>query len=165
VGGMCITYHLVIKLSAVHSQKPLFLQIFFISMLTMVVIMYLQKKGIITGQLAALLTGVLCAVVGIIGIYRYSYTKKTRDPRLWHRRSFDKPKKSDEDSKCVGGGKEKKGFTIDLNDFIPAPITQCVDQIVSESADIESDIIAYQNDNTTSKGIFSANKICDALTN
>lgn len=141
-----------------------FLQIFFISILTMVVVMYLQKKGMITGQMAALITGVLCVIVGIIGIYRYSYTKKTRDSRLWHRRSFGKVTPVKE-SKCVGGGKEKKGFTIDLNDFIPAPITQCVDQIMTEPSTLETDILGYQSGSKSSKCSWSANKICDALTN
>ncbi len=30
-------------------------------------------------------------VVVITGLYRYFYTKRTRDTRLWHRRKFDDP--------------------------------------------------------------------------
>ena len=148
-----------------------FLQLFFISSLTMVVIIYFQKTGAINGQVSAILTGILCAIVVITGLYRWKYTNNTRDPRLWHRRDFGRAKPV-EDNKCGADGDR----TYDLNKILPEAVTQCADQI---SMDVEERVSKWQTDvgllneissyqtgqgkpNSTLKSMLG-NTVCDAL--
>jgi len=65
-----------------------FLQMFFIASLVMIILVSLQKRGTIAAPVAAMLSGIIAAAVGIIGLYRYYYTEAARDTRLWSRRKF-----------------------------------------------------------------------------
>lgn len=67
-----------------------FLQMFFMTMLSMCIVMYFQKSGLISGSFASFLTFVLLTVIMIIGLYRYKYTETFRDPRWWYKRRFGK---------------------------------------------------------------------------
>jgi hypothetical protein len=100
-----------------------FLQVFFMSALTMVVIVYLNKTGAVTNALAGLLTGILLVIVGGLGLYRYYYTRRTRDPRLWHRRYFGSAAPPKRPTKCNPDGT----MDVDLNSVIPEAVTQCAD--------------------------------------
>jgi hypothetical protein len=106
-----------------------FLQLFFISVLIMVVIIYYQKAGSINAQFAAIMTAVLATIIVVTGAYRYFYTKKTRDVRLWNRRSFGDVEPV-ADNVC---GSNNLNFTIDLNNYLPKTVTQIADQIVLET--------------------------------
>ena len=101
-----------------------FLQLFFIATLAMVVIIYLQKTAAVTNQMAGLLTGLLILIVGGTGIYRYRYTKRTRDPRLWHRRDFGRATEPTPAAKCDPSGK----VVVDLNSVLSKQFTQCADE-------------------------------------
>jgi hypothetical protein len=68
-----------------------FLQIFFMSMLAMVILFYFQKTGTITNGFAGTLTFILVVIVGAVGIYRYNFTKNVRDSRWWYKRKFPTP--------------------------------------------------------------------------
>jgi len=68
-----------------------FLQIFFMSMLTMSIVYYFQRTGYITSGFAGLLTFVLLLIVGGVGLYRYAFTNTYRDSRWWYKRRFPKP--------------------------------------------------------------------------
>ena len=94
----------------------------------MVVIIYFQKTGALNNQMSAILTSVLCAVVVITGLYRWKYTKNTRDPRLWHRRDFGKiAPVSKKESACPPAW--DGSVTFDLNKVLPEQVTVCADQI------------------------------------
>ena len=67
-----------------------FLQLFFMTMLSMCIVMYFQKSGLISGSFASFLTFLLLTVIMIIGLYRYKYTETFRDPRWWYKRRFGK---------------------------------------------------------------------------
>lgn len=144
-----------------------FLQVFFISSLAMTVIIYLQKNSAITNALASLLVGILLFIVVGLGLYRYFYTTRTRDQRLWHRRYFgsaDKPKPA---SKCSNGG----GMEFDINSIVPEDLTQCADE-ASQNFDkwqssLEKEMLAYQTTGATPSSITGntslAGKICKNL--
>lgn len=68
-----------------------FLQIFFMTLLSMAIVYYFLKSGFITTGFAGFLTVTLFIIVGITGVYRYTYTSKFRDSRWWHKRRFSKP--------------------------------------------------------------------------
>ena len=143
-----------------------FLQLFFISTLSMVVIIYFQKSGAINNQVASILTAILCAVVVITGVYRWKYTKTTRDPRLWHRRDFGSVD-AVQDNKC-GASNE---FTIDLNKYLPEAVTQCADQIAITANEklnkwqdeLENEISTYQEGTGKPKALGIGKNICDAM--
>jgi hypothetical protein len=147
-----------------------FLQLFFISALCMAVVIYFQKKGGLTGEVASLLTAVLAIIVVVTGFYRYQYTKKTRDARLWSRRDFGSVKEvvAVED-KCTPSGPK----TFDLHDYLPKAATQCADQVVQSATSkfkkwqdqLESEIFAYQTGDKAPAGLNLGAQICDALSN
>jgi len=68
-----------------------FLQLFFMTMLSMTIIFYFQKTSFISSAFAGFLTVVLLIFVGGIGLYRWWYTGIARDPRWWYKRRFNKP--------------------------------------------------------------------------
>lgn len=101
-----------------------FLQVFFIVSLLMACILFLQKSGTITMEMAGLLTTLLFVIVAALGIYRYYYTNRVRDVRLWHRRYFEKEKTPPPPPKCSPDG----SVEYDLNSIFPEDVTQCADQ-------------------------------------
>jgi hypothetical protein len=122
-----------------------FLQLFFISSLCMAILIFLQKNGMITNTAAALATGILILVVVITGVYRYSYTERTRDPRLWHRRKFATvagPESAP--AKCGAGGT----LDVDVNSIFPKAATQCMDDYAFRfnqwQKGIQDEMLAYQ---------------------
>jgi hypothetical protein len=76
-----------------------FLQVFFMTMLAMSIIFYLQKSSIISAMFAGSITFVLLLVTGLIGLFRYIYTRSYRDSRWWYKRRFNKPVYTDK-PKC-----------------------------------------------------------------
>jgi len=67
-----------------------FLQIVFMVSLSIAIVMYWSKQGLITAGFAGILYGILGLTVIGVGVHKYFYTKNTRDVKLWHRRRFDK---------------------------------------------------------------------------
>lgn len=127
-----------------------FLQIFFIAALCMAIIVFLQKNGTITNTLAALVTGVLFAIVGGVGVYRYYYTRRIRDPRLWHRRYFGASAKAPPaPAKCSKDGE----LEFDLNTIIPKSVTQCAEDAVNRFGNwqdnLEKEMMAFQEKGDT----------------
>lgn len=126
-----------------------FLQIFFMSALVLCVIIYLNKTGIITGAFAGLLTGILLVVVAVTGIYRYYYTRNTRDPRLWHRRYFGTAAAPKPPAKCSQEGT----IDVDLNSIIPEAVTQCADDAAKRFGawqdNLEKEITAFRETGAT----------------
>jgi hypothetical protein len=76
-----------------------FLQLFFMTMLSMSIVFYFQKSGLVSTAFAGFLTFVLLIIVAIAGVYRYTYTSEFRDPRWWYKRRFAKPIYTEE-KKC-----------------------------------------------------------------
>lgn len=65
-----------------------FLQIVFMVSLSVAIVMYWSKQGLITAGFAGILYGILGLIVIGVGVHKYFYTEKTRDVKLWHRRRF-----------------------------------------------------------------------------
>jgi hypothetical protein len=126
-----------------------FLQVFFMSALVLAIIIYLNKTGAVTNALAGLLTGILLVIVGGLGLYRYYYTRNTRDPRLWHRRYFGSAKAPKKASKCNPDGT----LDVDLNSVIPESVTQCADDAVKRfgawQENLEKEISAFRETGAT----------------
>lgn len=128
-----------------------FLQLFFIATLVMAMIVYGQKKGMIGNQISGIITLVLLVIVVVTGLYRYMYTKKTRDTRLWHRRRFDEPTLQQIPSvaKCDANG----NIVVDLDAMLPAGSTKCglsvkqnlTNQAKALAATANTQIIGYLN--------------------
>jgi hypothetical protein len=100
-----------------------FLQLFFIAALSSAIVVFVQKNGMITTPMASLLYGILAVIVAGTGLYRYFYTTRTRDPRLWHRRYFGDATPPKKPVQCDKNG----NLVFDVNDVIPKSVTQCVD--------------------------------------
>jgi len=110
-----------------------FLQILFISSLSLGVILFLYKNNTLTNTIASLLVAVIGVVVVASLVYRYYFTSKLRDGRLWHRRKFEEDVEAGSQNPKVcynASGVPLDGdgsLTIDLNAIIPKPLTQCAD--------------------------------------
>jgi hypothetical protein len=126
-----------------------FLQVFFMSALTMAIIIYLNKNGTITNSLAGLLTGVLLVIVIGLGMYRYYYTRNIRDPRLWHRRYFGTSTAPKKPVKCDPDGT----MDVDLNAILPESVTQCADEAAQRfdtwQENMEKEIAAFRETGAT----------------
>ncbi len=155
-----------------------FLQVFFIASLAMAIIIFLQKNAAITPAMASLLTALLLGIVVVIGVYRYYYTRRTRDNRLWHRRYFGTAKapsscKSckcpdprtnpqapavDSKSKTIDGE-----FSVDLNCAlgISGDATACAEEKTYQFArwqrDLQKEMLAYQETGSDPAAILNAN--------
>lgn len=122
-----------------------FLQLFFISALSGAIIIFLQKNGTITSTLAGLFYIILAVVAGGTGLYRYYYTRNTRDPRLWHRRNFGPATPPKPAVQCDKSG----NVVFDVNDIIPKEMTECADNATERynkwQEDIQQEMSNYQN--------------------
>lgn len=102
-----------------------FLQLFFIAALVMAILIYFNRRGLLTTQMTGILTALLAVILIIMGISRYFYTIRTRDRRLWHRRYF----KTEKDpggpllSNCPGPSATP--LTVDLNAIFDNTEVQC----------------------------------------
>jgi hypothetical protein len=121
-----------------------FLQVFFMAALSMAVVIFLQKNGTVTNAMAGLITGILVAIVALVGIYRYYYTNRIRDTRLWNRRYFPKTAAPKPPAKCDPNG----NLTLDLNTILPKELTQCADKEASKFGEwqenLEKELLNYQ---------------------
>lgn len=121
-----------------------FLQLFFISVLSATVILYLQKNSTITNTMASLLMILLVVIVGGTGLYRYFYTTRTRDSRLWHRRYFGDASAPKSAIKCDTDGT----IVFDVNSVIPKSATECADDATNRfqqwQSNLQDEISAYQ---------------------
>ena len=127
-----------------------FLQVFFIIVLSAAIVIYLQKTALITNTMAGLLLGFMVAAVSILGIYRYVYTRYTRDPRLWHRRNFGTADKPAPAARC-----DPKGNVVfDVAQILPQgaeDITKCTSNASARFSkwlgDKEEEIMQFENAN------------------
>lgn len=145
-----------------------FLQIFFIVSMLMAVVIYLQKQGAITSETAALITVLLCVIVAATGVYRYYYTRRVRDTRLWHRRYFEKAPAPKPPVKCSPNG----SVEFDLNSVLPKSVTECADQATQNFSkwqdNLESSMASYQTTGKPPKSLFgksgsAGGMVCDQL--
>jgi hypothetical protein len=145
-----------------------FLQVFFIVSLLMAIIIFLQKNGTLTGSMSGLLTTLLFLVVAGLGVYRYYYTRRIRDTRLWHRRYFERTTPPPPPPRCSPDGQ----VNLDINDVLPKEVTECADQAVGNfnkwSEKLQNSITDYQTAGTPPKSIFGEGEsatglICDQL--
>lgn len=147
-----------------------FLQLFFIVSMLMAVVVYFQKQGKLSVQLAGMITILLCAIVGITGVYRYYYTNRVRDPRLWNRRYFEKTTGPMPAPKCAGGGT----VAADIASLIPgaAEAAKCATQATQNfdkwQSQLEGSLAAYQESGKPPASLFgkagsAGGAICDAL--
>ena len=123
-----------------------FLQIFFMAALSMAVVIFLHKNAAVTNAMAGLLTGIIVTIVALVGIYRYYYTNRIRDTRLWHRRYFP-------DSSSVGPKPPVKcdangTMSLDLNAVFPKELTRAIDEEATKFDDwqsnLQSEMLNYQ---------------------
>ena len=107
-----------------------FLQLFFMASLVMAIVIFLQKNGTLTTQLASLITLIVVGGLIITGVYRWKYTNTWRDGRLWHRRVFPKEEAPPEASTC---GKDTE-VTVVLGNKCTADLTDKVSGMMDEMA-------------------------------
>jgi uncharacterized membrane protein len=129
-----------------------FLQIALIAALSGAIILYFQKNGALTNAMASLLYAILAVIVGGTGLYRYFYTNRTRDPRLWHRRYFGGATPPEPALKCAGDGPVE----FDINTIIPKEVTQCADSAQQNfekwQENMKEEIYKYQTQGTRPAG-------------
>jgi hypothetical protein len=135
-----------------------FLQVFFIASLAMAIIIFLQKNAAITTSMASLLTALLLGIVVVIGVYRYYYTRRTRDNRLWHRRYFGTAKAPSNCSSC-----KNNQLSVDLNCAlgVSKDATACAEEKAYQfgrwQRDLQKEMLAYQEAGTDPAAIINAN--------
>jgi len=134
-----------------------FLQVFFIGALAMAIIIFLQKTAAITNSMASLLTLLLLGIVVVIGVYRYYYTRRTRDNRLWHRRYFGTAKAPKGCKTCDPNG----NITVDLNCLgMPEGVGACAEEKAFQFArwqrEIQNEMLSYQEAGTSPAAVIGA---------
>ena len=135
-----------------------FLQVFFIASLSMAIIIFLQKTSAITGTMASLLTVLLLGIVVVIGVYRYYYTRRTRDNRLWHRRYFGTAKAPSNCKSCDKDG----NLTVDLNCLgVPEGLGACAEEKAYQFSrwqrGLQKEMLAYQESGTSPAAVLNSN--------
>lgn len=122
-----------------------FLQLFFIATLSMAILIHLQRIGVLGTNIAGLLILILLSVVAMTGVYRYYYTKRTRDTRLWHRRRFEDPEPSPAGPpiKCDKNG----NIAVDLDAILPSGAAGCA-MTVKDTAKAKFDKVNNQISNS-----------------
>jgi hypothetical protein len=123
-----------------------FLQMFFVVLLSMSIIMYLQKNGMITSQLAAYVTILLLCVVVGTGVYRSRYTNDFRDSRFWNKRNFRQtlpPPTSTEPDACAAPGDTS---------FIPKSVSDCANKAEKAALLAANSSLAYAEDSAKPYG-------------
>jgi len=65
-------------------------QILFVTLVLTASLAYLNRIGFLSSTLLGVFTGIVLFVDIAILLYRYQYTKVTRDQRYWNKRQFDK---------------------------------------------------------------------------
>ena len=127
-----------------------FLQIFFISILSIAIIMYFTRAGFVAPRMAGLLTLLTAIVVIIVGVTRYFYTSRTRDRRLWHRRYFPEEAPAPESLLKCGDGTAP--VEINTNALLPKDVTRCASAVDTQfdqwSNNLIGEIKAFQQNNT-----------------
>ncbi len=139
-----------------------FLQVFFMSALCMAVVIYLQKNGTLTNAMAGLLTTLLVAIVVVLGIYRYYYTNRIRDTRLWNRRYFPKAAPPTPPPRCDPAG----NLVTSLESVVPEGIRKCANQQASKFSNWQNNLTKeMQNYQTTGKDPApgTASLLCDRI--
>jgi hypothetical protein len=101
-----------------------FLQVFFIAVLIMAILIYFNRRGMLTTQMTGLLTAILSVIVIIIAVSRYFYTIRTRDRRLWHRRYFQ-TERAPSDPLISVCGPSAQNITVNLNSKFTQDEIQC----------------------------------------
>ena len=111
-----------------------FLQLFFIILLAVAIVLYLQKNNYIT---MPLLTFILFGVVVVTGLYRWRYTKDFRDGRFWNKRNF----------------REKELYvpkpvaeTCGPTDFFPKELSDCARKALNAAEDAGEAALGYAAD-------------------
>jgi len=134
-----------------------FLQVFFIVALLMACVIYLQKSGAMTYDTAALITILLAVVVGALGVYRYYYTRRVRDGRLWSRRYFGKEEAPKPALTC-GGGEITLDTDALLDSLLPAGVKSCSSQAYDNfnkwQDNLTDTMAAYQEDGKPPASVF-----------
>jgi hypothetical protein len=65
-------------------------QILFVTLVLTASLAYIHRMGFLSSTLLGVFTGIVLFVDIAILLYRYQYTKVTRDQRYWNKRQFDK---------------------------------------------------------------------------
>ena len=103
-----------------------------------------------------------------MGVYRYYYTRRIRDARLWHRRYFEKQTPPPPPPVCSPNGT----LQFDLNQVIPKGVTECADQAAQNYSkwqdNLENSLAAYQTSGKPPASLFGpagslGGMVCDQM--
>lgn len=153
-----------------------FLQLFFMTLLSMAIIYYFNKSGLISTAFSGFLTTTLFIIVGIAGFYRYIFTSKFRDSRWWYKRRFRKPvykeskkcgcvedpfapktrcpAKDDPEAACLSGmaGPTPLGLSSILSRDPPQIRNEPEDALVRAQNQLDAETVAYIQGKSLPKG-------------
>jgi hypothetical protein len=78
-----------------------FLHVAFLAMISCLLVLMLSKTGVLPLLVGKYIIFIITAVAAITALYRFNYTKYTRDVRYWNKRKFsDSPGKLSKDMNC-----------------------------------------------------------------
>ena len=70
-------------------ESLFFLQIAFLAMITSLIVITLGKMGIVPFIFGKYIIFIIASAAAILAMYRFNYTRYTRDVRYWNKRKFD----------------------------------------------------------------------------
>ena len=82
-------------------ESLFFLQIAFLAMITSLIVITLGRMGVFPWLFGKYVVFIIAAAAAILALYRFNYTRYTRDVRYWNKRKFsDSPGKLKADAVC-----------------------------------------------------------------
>jgi len=69
-------------------ESLFFLQVAFLAMVTSLVVIMMSKMGFLPWLFGKYIVFIIAAAAAILALYRFNYTKYTRDVRYWNKRKF-----------------------------------------------------------------------------
>lgn len=117
-----------------------FLQLLFLSVLGLTLVIYLQRNGIVGNTFAGMLTIGLLIIITIICLYRWNYTRTTRDGRFWSRRYF---KQEDESAGISRAGHcdAQGNYVFDLKAIVPDIVDQSARTLTDRLEKVNNELI------------------------
>ena len=97
-------------------ESLFFLQVAFLALVTSLIIIQLGRMNIVPWLLGKYLVFVIASAAAIMALYRFNYTRYTRDVRYWNKRKFtDSPGALKADASCAAATAAVSAGISELN--------------------------------------------------
>ena len=101
-------------------ESLFFLQVAFLALVTSLIVIQLGKMNVIPFQFGKYIVFVIATAAAILALYRFNYTRYTRDVRYWNKRKFtDSPGALKAESSCAAATAALSTGVADMTSGLP----------------------------------------------